>query len=93
MSGGMDLLAIAQSYVDRMVEVPGMKALLLDAETTVSLSGIATQTYIQNHEVFLVEKLEANKTDKLPHLKVRPAGAGPALRPLKLAACACDDHR
>lgn len=67
----MDLLAIARYYVDRMLtEVSGMKALLLDAETTQSISGVYSQTDIMNQEVYLVEKLEANKTDKLPHLKV-----------------------
>ncbi|KFM24466.1 Vacuolar protein sorting-associated protein 45-like protein [Auxenochlorella protothecoides] len=66
----MDLLAIARYYVDRMLtEVSGMKALLLDAETTQSISGVYSQTDIMNQEVYLVEKLEANKTDKLPHLK------------------------
>lgn len=67
----MDLVAIARHYVDRMLrEVPGMKALILDGETTQTISEVYSQTEIMNAEVYLVERLDAGKTDKLPHLKV-----------------------
>lgn len=66
----LDLVAISRHYVDRMLrEVPGMKALLLDADTTRSISAVYSQTEIMNAEVYLVEKLDAARPDRLPHLQ------------------------
>lgn len=66
-----DLVAVLRSYVDRMLrEVPGMKVLLLDSETTRVVSTVFSQSEILEQEVYLVERLEADKGDQLFHLKV-----------------------
>jgi vacuolar protein sorting-associated protein 45 len=77
-----DLVAVLRFYVDKMLrEVPGMKVLLLDQDTTRVVSTVFSQSEILEQEVYLVEKLEAEKGDQLFHLKVgaggcrgRPAG-------------------
>jgi vacuolar protein sorting-associated protein 45 len=66
-----------RDYIARMAsEVSGMKVLVLDAATTGIVSMVYTQTQILQHEVFLVEKIERARTDKMAHLKaiyfVRP---------------------
>lgn len=67
-----DLVAVLRFYVDRMLrEVPGMKVLLLDSETTRVVSTVFSQSEILEQEVYLVERLEADKGDQLFHLKVR----------------------
>ncbi|KAL4433463.1 hypothetical protein ABPG77_010316 [Micractinium sp. CCAP 211/92] len=67
---GTDLVAVLRSYVDRMLrEVPGMKVLLLDSETTRVVSTVFSQSEILEQEVYLVERLEADKGDQLFHLK------------------------
>ena len=69
---GSDLVAVLRYYVDKMLrEVPGMKVLLLDSETTTVVSTVFSQSEILEQEVYLVEKLEADKGDQLLHLKVR----------------------
>ena len=65
-------------YIDKMLkEVPGMKVLLLDADTTRSVSTVYSQSEILEQEVYLVERLEADKGEQLFHLKV----GGPTQRP------------
>ncbi len=69
---GTDLVAVLRSYVDRMLrEVPGMKVLLLDSETTRVVSTVFSQSEILEQEVYLVERLEADKGDQLFDLNVR----------------------
>lgn len=54
------LLEGMKRYVDFVLErVPGMKVLLLDAETASVISLIQTQSQILEKEVFLVERLES----------------------------------
>lgn len=66
----MDLVALIRSYVERMLaDVPGMKVLLLDAETTKIVSTVYSQSEILEQEVYLVEKLDDEKGDQLFHLK------------------------
>ncbi|KAK9839536.1 hypothetical protein WJX81_008245 [Elliptochloris bilobata] len=66
----MDLTAIPRFYIDKMLkEVPGMKVLLLDADTTTSVSTVYSQSEILEQEVYLVERLDADKGDQLFHLK------------------------
>jgi vacuolar protein sorting-associated protein 45 len=67
----MDLFKILRFYVDKMLkEVPGMKVLVLDEETTQSVSMVYSQSEILEQEVFLVEKMESQSNEKLHHLKV-----------------------
>jgi vacuolar protein sorting-associated protein 45 len=67
-----DLVEVVRNYVDKMLkEVPGMKVLLLDAETTRVVSTVFSQSEILEQEVYLVERLDADKGDQLFHLKAR----------------------
>lgn len=66
----MDLSKILRFYIDKMLkEVPGMKVLIMDSETTQAVSMVYSQSEILEQEVFLVEKLEANSGEQLLHLK------------------------
>ena len=71
MQRAMDLTAVVRFYIDKMLrEVPGMKVLLLDADTTRSVSTVYSQSEILEQEVYLVERLDADKGEQLFHLKV-----------------------
>lgn len=70
-------LKAVRDYVSRMcTEIHGMKVLVMDSETTGIVSMVYTQTQILQHEVFLIDAIERERNDKLPHLKalyfVRP---------------------
>ena len=66
----MDLPRILRFYVDKMLkEIAGMKVLIMDNETTQSVSMVYSQSEILEQEVFLVEKLEAQSKERLLHLK------------------------
>jgi len=61
---------VVRDYVSRMcTDVKGMKVLVMDAETTGIVSMVYTQTQILQHEVFLIDAIERERTDKMPHLK------------------------
>ena len=50
-----DLVAVLRFYVDKMLrEVPGMKVLLLDQDTTRVVSTVFSQSEILEQEVYLV---------------------------------------
>eukprot|EP00736_Rhodelphis_marinus_P001660 Rmarinus@m.15099 len=59
------------AYIYRMMrDVGGMKALLLDAETTGILSLLVSQSQILEREVYYVEQIErAGKKEQMQHLK------------------------
>ena len=66
-----------RDYVTRMcTDVPGMKVLVMDAETTGVVSMVFTQTQVLQHEVFMTDTIERQAGEKMPHLKacyfVRP---------------------
>ena len=66
----MDLSTVIRFYVERMLkETPGMKVLLLDADTTKIVSTVYSQSEILEQEVYLVERLDADRRDQLFHLK------------------------
>lgn len=68
----MDLVDILRNYVERMLrDVRGMKVLLLDAETTKIVSAVYSQSEILEHEVYLVQRLDAEDSEQLLHMKVR----------------------
>ena len=67
----MDLSTVVRYYVDKALkEVPGMKVLLLDAETTKIVSTVYSQSEILEQEVYLVEQLDVERKEQLLHLKV-----------------------
>ena len=74
---GTSVVQSVRDYVSRMAtDVSGMKVLVMDAETTGMVSMVYTQTQILQHEVFLIDAIERQRTDKMAHLKaiyfVRP---------------------
>lgn len=72
----MDLVDILRNYVERMLrDVRGMKVLLLDAETTKIVSAVYSQSEILEHEVYLVQRLDAEVSEQLLHMKVRTESA------------------
>lgn len=77
----MDAVVGVRHYVEKLIADPqleGMKALLLDADTTAVVSMVMSQSHILQREVFLVEPLDAAHEPML-HLKaavfVRPTPA------------------
>lgn len=69
----MDLSYVVRYYIEKMLkEVTGMKAMLLDSETTRIVSTVYSQSEILEQEVYLVEKLDSDPGEQLLHLKVRP---------------------
>ena len=57
---GLGLTAPARDYVERMLaRVPGMKALLVDAETAGAVAAVASQTEVLQRDAYLVERLGA----------------------------------
>lgn len=73
-----------------------MKVLLLDAETTRVVSTVYSQSEILEQEVYLVERVDADKGDQLFHLKVwrcwlgrcAPGGGGAVVHVAAAAAAA-----
>ena len=79
----MDAVAAIRFYVDKMLsETPGMKVLMVDAETIQMLSLVYSQSQIMEKEVFLVERL-GEEHERMTHLNaivfVRPTAANVAL--------------
>eukprot|EP00747_Dinoflagellata_sp_TGD_P208187 gnl/TRDRNA2_/TRDRNA2_81695_c1_seq1.p1 gnl/TRDRNA2_/TRDRNA2_81695_c1~~gnl/TRDRNA2_/TRDRNA2_81695_c1_seq1.p1 ORF type:complete len:580 (-),score=130.18 gnl/TRDRNA2_/TRDRNA2_81695_c1_seq1:154-1893(-) len=65
----VSILAGVQEYVQAMIDrIPGMKILILDEETVGMMSMVFTQSEILNHEVFLVEQIGSEQTERLRHL-------------------------
>ena len=62
----MDLNQLMSSRIDLMLESvgPGMKVLLMDSDTTTSVSLSVPQSQIMKKEVFLFEYLHAPSSDK-----------------------------
>mmetsp|Transcript_15805 Transcript_15805/g.40727 ORF Transcript_15805/g.40727 Transcript_15805/m.40727 type:complete len:628 (-) Transcript_15805:297-2180(-) len=76
-SSGVSCIQAVRDYISRMAgDVPGMKVLVMDQETTGIVSMVYTQTQILQHEVFLIDHIERQRADKMAHLKaiyfVRP---------------------
>ncbi|DAZ93883.1 TPA: hypothetical protein N0F65_004730 [Lagenidium giganteum] len=77
----MDAIVSVRHYLEKVINDPqleGMKALLLDADTTTVISMVMSQSQILQREVFLVEQLDASH-ERMAHLKaavfVRPTAA------------------
>jgi len=68
----MDLVNIVQSYILKILEEagPGMKVMLLDAETTPIVSLAFAQSALMRQEVYLFERLQGSPlSEDLRHLK------------------------
>ncbi|KAL0587459.1 hypothetical protein ABG067_003078 [Albugo candida] len=69
----MDVILAIRNYLEKIINdthLAGMKALLLDTETTTIVSMVMSQSHILQHEVFLVELLQATQLhDEMLHLK------------------------
>ena len=59
MTDTMDLMVLMTSRIDQILDQvgPGMKVLLMDADTTTSVSLSCPQSRIMKKEVFLFEKI------------------------------------
>jgi hypothetical protein len=65
----LSIVAGVQEYIQAMVDrISGMKVLLLDTETIGIISMVFSQSDILQHEVFLVERIDAEQTEKMRHL-------------------------
>ena len=65
------VISTVQDYIQKMISVTGMKALILDDETTLILAMVYGQSEIVAKEVFLVERIDqcGNSGEKYQHLK------------------------
>lgn len=75
----MVLVSSVRDYLSRMlVEVTGIKVLIVDEETLGIVSLVLSQSDILHKEVFLVEKVDAMADEVMTHLKavcfLRPTG-------------------
>ncbi|KAI7906640.1 Sec1-like protein [Cokeromyces recurvatus] len=66
----MDVIKAIQYYADKMInDVPGMKALLLDTETTSIISLVTTQSNLLTKECYLIDRIDNRNRDKMKHMK------------------------
>ncbi|KAF8895370.1 Sec1-like protein [Infundibulicybe gibba] len=66
----MDVLKAVETYVTKLVsEPPSMKVLLLDTHTTPIVSLASTQTTLLSHQVYLTDRIDNKKRDRMPHMK------------------------
>ncbi|KAL5524559.1 VPS45 [Sanghuangporus sanghuang] len=66
----MDVVKAVETYVTKMVSTPNaMKVLLLDSHTTPIVSLSATQSVLLSHQVYLTDKIDNPKRERMPHLK------------------------
>mmetsp|Transcript_27167 Transcript_27167/g.63188 ORF Transcript_27167/g.63188 Transcript_27167/m.63188 type:complete len:580 (-) Transcript_27167:181-1920(-) len=69
MNQTMSITVGMQEYIQSMVDrISGMKVLILDAETLGIISMVYSQSDILQHEVFLVERIDAEQHEKMRHL-------------------------
>lgn len=76
----MNCIKAVRDYITKMItDTPGMKVLLLDADTTPIVSMVYTQSEILQKEVYLLEKVDVANREVMTHLKaiifVRPTSA------------------
>ncbi|TEB18404.1 Sec1-domain-containing protein [Coprinellus micaceus] len=66
----MDIVKATETYVNRMVSSPSaMKVLLLDSHTTPIVSLASTQSVLLAQQVYLTDRIDNKKRDKMPHMK------------------------
>lgn len=65
----LSIVAGMQEYIQAMVDrISGMKVLILDSETLGIISMVFSQSDILQHEVFLVERIDAEQPEKMRHM-------------------------
>ncbi|EJD54450.1 Sec1-like protein [Auricularia subglabra TFB-10046 SS5] len=66
----MDVVKAVETYITKMVSVPSaMKVLLLDSHTTPIVSLASTQSTLLSHQVYLTDRIDNTKRDRMAHLK------------------------
>ncbi|KAI0310191.1 Sec1 family-domain-containing protein [Amylostereum chailletii] len=66
----MDVVKAVETYIVRMVSTPAaMKVFLLDTHTTPIVSLASTQSTLLSHQVYLTDRIDNAKRDRMPHMK------------------------
>ncbi|KAJ8474963.1 hypothetical protein ONZ51_g6862 [Trametes cubensis] len=66
----MDVVKAVETYITKMVSTPSsMKVLLLDTHTTPIVSLSATQSTLLSHQVYLTDKIDNKKRERMAHMK------------------------
>ncbi|CCM04124.1 uncharacterized protein FIBRA_06285 [Fibroporia radiculosa] len=66
----MDVVKAVETYISKLISVPSsMKVLLLDGHTTPIVSLASTQSTLLSQQVYLTDKLDNKKRDRMPHMK------------------------
>ncbi|PPQ72304.1 hypothetical protein CVT24_004581 [Panaeolus cyanescens] len=66
----MDVVKAVETYITKMVSTPSaMKVLLLDSHTTPIVSLSATQSTLLSHQVYLTDRIDNKKRDRMAHMK------------------------
>ncbi|KAI0036532.1 Sec1-like protein [Vararia minispora EC-137] len=66
----MDVIKAVETYITKMVSVPSaMKVFLLDSHTTPIVSLASTQSTLLSHQVYLTDRIDNKKRDRMPHMK------------------------
>ncbi|TDL22167.1 vacuolar protein sorting-associated protein 45 [Rickenella mellea] len=66
----MDVVKAVETYVTKVVSVPSaIKVLLLDSHTTPIVSLASTQSTLLSHQVYLTDKVDNPRRERMPHLK------------------------
>ncbi|KAG6841995.1 hypothetical protein C0991_004486 [Blastosporella zonata] len=66
----MDVVKAVETYVTKLIATPStMKVLLLDSHTTPIVSLAATQSTLLSHQVYLTDRIDNKKRDRMPHMK------------------------
>ncbi|CAD6923017.1 unnamed protein product [Tilletia laevis] len=66
----ISVVKAVSGYIERIVsEVPGIKVLILDSDTTPIISTSFTQSALLSHEVYLTDRIDNTSRDRMHHLK------------------------
>ncbi|KIK57207.1 hypothetical protein GYMLUDRAFT_98832 [Collybiopsis luxurians FD-317 M1] len=66
----MDVVKAVETYVTKIIAEPSaMKVLLLDTHTTPIVSLASTQSTLLSHQVYLTDRIDNHKRDRMPHMK------------------------
>ncbi|OJA17194.1 hypothetical protein AZE42_00175 [Rhizopogon vesiculosus] len=66
----MDVVKAVETYITKLVSTPSaMKVLLLDTHTTPIVSLASTQSTLLSHQVYLTDRIDNKKRDRMPHMK------------------------
>ncbi|KAH7912553.1 Sec1 family-domain-containing protein [Hygrophoropsis aurantiaca] len=66
----MDVVKAVETYISKLVSTPStMKVLLLDTHTTPIVSLASTQSTLLSHQVYLTDRIDNKKRDRMPHMK------------------------